>query len=111
MTSAASPIVRLEIVSKIGCTWCDRLKARLQEMGDVEWFESARLDPMCEEQYAAQRATLLARTGHQHSTFPFVFDADSGALVGGHDATLEYIAMHRLVRLGAEDEVLFDEPL
>jgi len=101
------PIVRLEIVSKVGCVWCERLKEKLKEMRDVEWFESALLDPTCEEQYAAQRATLLTRTGHRHGTFPFVFDADSGALIGGNDSTLEYIAMHRLCGLDTDSDLSF----
>jgi glutaredoxin len=103
------PVVRLEIVSKVGCVWCERLKARLRDMPDVEWFESAELDPACEERYAAQRATLLARSQNRHSTFPFVFDADSGELVGGHDAALEYIAMNRLCGLDIDAELDGDE--
>jgi hypothetical protein len=89
----ANPL-RLEIVSRVGCVWCERLKARLQRLegGMVEWFESACLDPAAED-YAAQRDALLARAGGRQATYPFVFDAATGALVGGHDATLELVTM------------------
>jgi glutaredoxin len=91
-----APLLRLEVVSKVGCVWCDRLKAELANMTDVEWFESACLDPATQDVYNAQREALLARCEQKQTTFPFVFDADSGALIGGHDATLDYIEMHRL---------------
>lgn len=95
-TPPAGPLLRLEVVSKVGCVWCVRLKEWLGAAGDVEWFESACLDPEHGELYASQRQTLLARGGGNHTTFPFVFDADSGGLVGGYEATREYVEMHRL---------------
>jgi len=89
--------LRLEVVSRVGCVWCERLKARLAALpaDDVEWFESACLDPASPD-YAAQRDALLARAssgGAEQRTFPFVFDAASGRLIGGHDATVELIAL------------------
>lgn len=88
----AAPTLRLEIVSRVGCVWCERLKARLKRCEGVEWFESACLDPASDD-YAAQREALLARAGGRQATYPFVFDAASGALIGGHDATLELVAL------------------
>lgn len=89
-------IVRLEVVSRVGCVWCDRLKDRLATLrGEVTWFESACLDPAADG-YAARRDELLARALGRQRTFPFVFDADSGTLIGGYEATMDYISIHRL---------------
>jgi glutaredoxin len=104
---APPPLVRLEVVSRVGCVWCDRLEGKLRAAGpEVQWTESARLDPT-QHDYAAKRDALLARAGGSHKTFPFVFDADSGAFVGGHDAALEYIALRKACAF-SEEEHPFD---
>lgn len=95
----ARPLLRLEIVSRVGCKWCERLKAwlgREEVAGLVEWRESAVLDPEAHG-YAEARDALLDRAGREQSTFPFVFDEATGRLVGGHDATIALVEATRVM--------------
>jgi hypothetical protein len=107
--SASAAAIQLEVVSRVGCKWCDRLKAWLRrhqagaanESVPVVWHESAVLDPQAAG-YAEQRDALLERAAHAQSTFPFVFNTTTGRLVGGHDATLATIEAAKV--LAAMDE-------
>lgn len=101
--AAPAPPLRLEVVSRAGCLWCDRLKAFLsqQDGGLVEWTESAVLDPSAPG-YGPLRDAVLDRARRAQSTFPFVFDAATGRLVGGHDATVALVEASRV--LAAVDE-------
>jgi hypothetical protein len=103
MMVGGDPSCRLEIVSRVGCKWCERLKAWLggQPAGLVEWHESAVLDPEAPG-YAQSRDALLDRAGREQYTFPFVFDVTTGRLVGGHDATIALVEAAKV--LDAMDE-------
>lgn len=78
--------MRLAIFSRVGCVYCDKLKLRLVEMHPDVGFDETVLDPRREEEYAALRSSLLARVAPStQRTFPFVFDVDTGAFLGGCD--------------------------
>lgn len=105
-----APALHLEVVSRVGCRWCDRLKAYLsaQDPRLVQWSQSAVLDPAAQD-YPAMRARLLDRAAgaesrsFAQSTFPFVFDARTGKLVGGHDATVALVEATKTVAHLDED--------
>jgi glutaredoxin len=78
--------MRLEIFSKVGCVYCEKLKRHLAEKHPDVGFDEVVLDPRREEEYAVSRDALLARVAPSaHRTFPFVFDTDTGAFLGGCD--------------------------
>jgi glutaredoxin len=78
--------MRLEIISRVGCRYCEKLKVYLvTEHPDVA-FDETVLDPTHEEEYARKRDELLQRVApSSHRTFPFVFDTETGAFLGGCD--------------------------
>jgi hypothetical protein len=98
--------LRFDVVSKVGCVWCDRLKDSLEEMGELKVVVDSytTLDP-ASTTYPEQREAVLARAGHRQVTFPFVFDAATGSLIGGYEATMRYIRL--AVEMDDEEDVEF----
>ena len=91
---STSPSFRLHIVSKVGCIWCERLKEELAEAGEgVAVVEQEQvLDPKLDD-YVARRDEVLERAGWKQNTFPFVFDASTGALIGGYTETMQAVRL------------------
>lgn len=78
--------MEIEIFSKDGCKWCDRLKEHLHSQSIT--FAEVKMDPSLES-YSDERDALIARAGGEHRTFPFVFV--NGDFVGGHDAMMAFL--------------------
>jgi len=76
--------MHLEIFSRPGCVYCERLKEHLRSRHPDVGYDETVLDPSSAEEYAVRRDQLLARVAPSpHRTFPFVFDRETGLFLGG----------------------------
>jgi glutaredoxin len=97
--------MRLEIFSRVDCPHCVRLKRHLVEEHPDVGFDETVLDPQRAEEYGRMRDALLARVAPSaHRTFPFVFDVETGAFLGGCDDVCGLLDATRM-DLEEEEEV------
>lgn len=94
----ATALPAAEIYSKVGCVWCERLKTYFQEH-NVQ-YSNRILDPSSST-YREDCDALIARTGRDHRTFPFVFV--DGVFIGGFTETVKWFEELR-TRLTFTDE-------
>lgn len=84
------------VYCKANCSYCVKAKAFLEEHKLP--FTEVVLDSGAES-YAAERDALVARTGVNHRTFPFIFVRDT--FVGGYSELVtayETLRLHDLVK-------------